>query len=113
MSQSDGTARPFTVGLTSSYPREDTPPTRKASRCQIALGTFAGTQFRGEIECLLRRRLRTVALITLVPGVVFFVRNLLEPQRNAAVTHAGTCFLGGVVLLTAVLAGLLWGPRPL
>jgi serine/threonine-protein kinase len=113
MSQSDGTSRPFSVWPTTAYPDGATPPTRKASRCQIALGAFTGTQFRGEIECLLRYRLRTVALITLVPSGYFLVRNLVEPLRTPLMTHLGTCFLGGVVLLTAVLAALLWGRRPL
>jgi eukaryotic-like serine/threonine-protein kinase len=113
MSQSDGTPRPFSVWPTTAYPGGPTPPGRKASRCQVALGTFTGTQFRGEIACLLRYRLRTVALITLVPGVYFFVRNLVEPLRNATMTHLGTCFLGGVVVLNGVLTALLWGRRAL
>jgi serine/threonine-protein kinase len=113
MSESDGAPRPLSVWPTTAYPDGSTPPGRRASRCRIALGSVSGTQFRGELECLLRRRLRTVTLITLLPGVIFFVRNLVEPHRDAMVTHLGTCFLGGVVLLNGALTALLWGRRPL
>ena len=113
MSQSDATSRPFATWPTTSYPDGPTPPGRKASRCRVALGVGTGTQFRGEIACLLRGRLLTVALITLVPSGLFFVRNLIEPKRDVLMTHLGTAFLGGVVALTTALAALLWRKRSL
>jgi serine/threonine-protein kinase len=67
-----------------------------------------GSAFQGALESLLQRRLLFVALLTLAPSLVFFIRNLLDTNLPPLLSGFALGFHGGVALVTALLAGVLW-----
>jgi len=67
-----------------------------------------GSSFRGAIECLLHRRLLFVALLTLIPSLIFLVLNRLDGDLPRPLSGIGLCLHGGVVLVSAAMAVLLW-----
>jgi tRNA A-37 threonylcarbamoyl transferase component Bud32 len=68
----------------------------------------AGSAFQGALSSLLRRRLLFVALLTLAPSVIFFVRNRLDTNLPPHLSGFGLVFYSGVALVTALMAGILW-----
>ncbi|MGL4550550.1 MAG: hypothetical protein ACRC33_05140, partial [Gemmataceae bacterium] len=67
-----------------------------ASRCQVAFGGHT-TRFDGELTRLLRRRLVLVTALAIVPGALFFLRDLVEPP-HAPAAPAGLVLRGALVL---------------
>jgi serine/threonine-protein kinase len=67
-----------------------------------------GSAFQGAIEVLLQRRLLFVALLALVPSLIFLVRNRIDTNLPAMLSGLGLCFHGGVAVVTAAMAGILW-----
>jgi len=67
-----------------------------------------GSAFQGAIEALLHRRLLFVALLTLAPSLIFLLRNLLDTNLPPLLSRCGLGFHGGVTLMTALMAGVLW-----
>jgi eukaryotic-like serine/threonine-protein kinase len=77
-------------------------------RCQVAMPLAGGSSFRGAIECLLHRRLLFVAVLTLVPSLIFLVRNLVDDNLPRPLSGMGLCFHGSVAGVSAAMAVLLW-----
>jgi serine/threonine-protein kinase len=67
-----------------------------------------GSAFRGAIERLLHRRLLLVALLTLVPSLIFLIRNRVDANLPRPLSGVGLFFHGSVALVTAAMAVLLW-----
>jgi serine/threonine-protein kinase len=72
-----------------------------------------GSAFQGAIESLLHRRLLFVTVLTLVPLAIFFVRNLIDTNLPPHLSHFLYIFHGGVTVVMALLALLLWRRKPL
>jgi serine/threonine-protein kinase len=80
----------------------------KTQRCKVALVSGSGPHLTGEIECLLRRRLRIAVLITGAGFLALFLKRLLEQAHwNSSFDPA---FHAAVVLIAAALAVILWRP---
>jgi tRNA A-37 threonylcarbamoyl transferase component Bud32 len=76
------------------------------------MSQLAGSAFQGAIEHLLHRRLLFVAFLTLIPSLVFLIRNILDPSHvPESLAGFGLFFHGIVALITAVLAAILWRCR--
>jgi serine/threonine-protein kinase len=86
---------------------------RRQRWCRVAVSVAGGSAFQGAIEALLRRRLLLVALLTLVPSLIFLVRNRLDANLPPPLSGFGLFFHGLVALITAVLALVLWRRRDL
>jgi serine/threonine-protein kinase len=85
-----------------------TPSRPEGQRCRLVEGC-GPTPFDEELASLLRRRLRLVTLIILVPALFFFLRRLLGGTAVSAGPEALP--LAGEVIIPAVLlvsAGLVW-----
>jgi serine/threonine-protein kinase len=67
-----------------------------------------GSAFQVAIECLLHRRLLFVALLTLAPSLIFLVRNFIDTNLPPELSGFARCFHGGVALVTATMAWILW-----
>lgn len=67
-----------------------------------------GSAFQADLASLLRRRLLFAALLTLLPSLMFFIRNLIDTNLPPHLSGFALCFQGGVALVTAFLAGVLW-----
>jgi serine/threonine-protein kinase len=84
-----------------------------APRCPMAFVPFSEHRTGGELESLLRSRLRVAALIVLAPFVYYFFRHWLEPWP----VFPGSTFLQlahvSFIALAVVASALLWSPRPL
>ncbi|HEY7308193.1 MAG TPA: protein kinase [Gemmataceae bacterium] len=72
-----------------------------------------GSAFRGAIECLLHQRLLFVALLTLIPSLIFLVRNLFDTNLDQVLSGFDRFLHGTVAAVTAVLALILWRRRGL
>jgi serine/threonine-protein kinase len=79
----------------------------------MALVTRSSPQFSGEVEGLLRARLRVVTLITAVGFAAFLVKDWLQPQDVFEGVWLELTLHGFVVVVTAACAGLLWSRVPL
>lgn len=83
-------------------------------RCRVAMSVCGGSDFRGALECLLRHRLLLVALLFLVPLLIFLIRNWLDdssvPQQVCGI---GRLLHGSTAVATAILAWVLWRRRGL
>lgn len=67
-----------------------------------------GSAFQGAIESLLHRRLLFVALLTMVPSLIFFLRNIADSNLPPHLSGFALGFHGTVTLVTALMAVLLW-----
>ncbi len=67
-----------------------------------------GSAFQGALSSLLRRRLLLVALLTVAPSLIFFFRNLADTNIPPILSTCGLFFHGGVLVVTALMAGILW-----
>jgi serine/threonine-protein kinase len=80
-----------------------------APRCCGVGGHLAeGSQFARERGRLLHRRLQVVALIALVPSVLFLIRNVVEDHRQSLMGPVGVVLHAIVTTLLAWLAAMLW-----
>jgi serine/threonine-protein kinase len=95
---------PAIPSMRSSLPPDDTP----APRCHMAFAPGSTHPTSGELEDLLRRRLRIAVLLVLVPFVYYFVKNLIDPAP--AFYGAGTLQAAHVwfIVLTLAATALLW-----
>jgi eukaryotic-like serine/threonine-protein kinase len=101
------------VGLTQEYVSNDGPPSKPRPRCRMTQGSGLGSDLTGEQVGLLSSRLRIASLILATAMIVFFVRNLFEPQELSPDWSLSLGLCGGMMVLTSVLAGLLWARRDL
>jgi tRNA A-37 threonylcarbamoyl transferase component Bud32 len=99
---------PHLDGLTTSYAPTVARSGQRTPRCRVAMSLCRGSAFQGAVEALLQRRLLFVALLTLAPSLYFLVRNRLDSNLPAPLSGMGLCFLGGVAVVTAAMAALLW-----
>jgi tRNA A-37 threonylcarbamoyl transferase component Bud32 len=86
----------------------DSPSGRPRPRCRVAMSLCRGSAFQGALSSLLRRRLLFGALLTLVPLLIFFFRNLADSNLPPFLSKCELLFHGGVVLVTALMAAILW-----
>jgi eukaryotic-like serine/threonine-protein kinase len=91
----------------------DSPSGRRPPRCQVAMSLCRGSAFQGALSSLLRRRLIFVALLTLAPSLIFLIRNLADSNLPPFLSKCDLVFYGGVVLITALTAGILWRRKDL
>jgi serine/threonine-protein kinase len=90
-----------------------TPNRRSGQRCRLVEGC-GPTPFDEELASLLRRRLRVVTLIILIPATFFFLRRLSGGHLLTVNLDAVPLALQGAVPLVVLLsAGLVWSPLPL
>jgi serine/threonine-protein kinase len=81
--------------------------------CRVEVTGFSGSQYASEVGRLLHHRLRIVALIALIPSLLFLGRRLLDPGREVLV-DPGTRLLHAVVtVVIGILAAGLWFSRNL
>jgi serine/threonine-protein kinase len=71
------------------------------------------SSFRGAIEALLHRRLLFVALLTLVPSLIIFIRNRIDANLPEHLSRKALCFHGSITLVSATMALVLWKRRHL
>jgi eukaryotic-like serine/threonine-protein kinase len=91
----------------------DSPSGRRQTRCQVAMSLCRGSAFQGALSSLLRHRLLFVALLTLAPSLIFLIRNLADTYLPPHLSGFALAFHGGVALVTALMAGVLWRQRHL
>jgi tRNA A-37 threonylcarbamoyl transferase component Bud32 len=77
-------------------------------RCRVAMSLCAGSAFQSDLSSLLRSRLLFVALLTLAPSLIFFIRNLVDTNLPPFLSKCGLIFHGKVVFVTALMAAILW-----
>jgi tRNA A-37 threonylcarbamoyl transferase component Bud32 len=99
---------PRVDGTTTDYGPTTPRAASRPLRCQVAMALAGGSSFRGALECLLRRRLLFVALLTLIPSLIFLVRNRIDSDLPEPLCGIGLCFHSSVVLISAAMAVLLW-----
>src|SRR5215469_16713645 len=88
-------------GTTTHYGPDTSRSPRRPLRCQVAMALAGKSSFRGAIESLLHRRLLFVALLTLVPSLIFFVRNRIDTNLPEPLSRMGLCFHGSISLVSA------------
>jgi tRNA A-37 threonylcarbamoyl transferase component Bud32 len=90
----------------------DSPPgstsIRRPPRCRIAMSFSGGSAFQGAVECLLRQRLLFVALLALIPLLIFLVRNFLDSNLPPFLSGVGLVLQSTVAVVAAALAWILW-----
>jgi tRNA A-37 threonylcarbamoyl transferase component Bud32 len=88
---------------------------RPAPRCRLAMMSPAdGSQpSGGELESLLRSRLRIAVLIVLVPFVYYFVKHWIEPGPTFYGAESLKQAHVGFIVLGVAATGLLWSRRHL
>jgi serine/threonine-protein kinase len=94
-------------GVTTAYSPSLARSGRRTPRCRVAMSIAGGSAFVGALEGLLHRRLLFVALLTLVPSLIFLVRNLLDRNLPPFLSGADLIFHGVVALVTGILALVL------
>src|SRR5579884_4357684 len=97
-----------TVGYTAGQAGKE-----RRTRCFVGGNLAEGSRFARELGHLLHRRLRVVALIALVPLVLFLIRNMIEEHRQDLVGPIGLVLQALVTGLLGWLATLLWTQRRL
>jgi eukaryotic-like serine/threonine-protein kinase len=95
-------------GTTIDYGPNTPRSARRPLRCQVAMALAGDSSFRGAIEALLHRRLLLVALLTLAPSLIFFVRNLIDSNLPEHLSRKAQLLHGIVTLVSAAMAVLLW-----
>jgi serine/threonine-protein kinase len=85
--------------------------TDRRANCRVAAQGLSGSQFRGEIGGLLHRRLRTVALIALLPMTLFFLRTVTQSHHRATVGPVAVALHGALCCFLVGLAVALFA-RP-
>jgi serine/threonine-protein kinase len=103
-----GVAAP--LGPTGPYRGDEAESHAPATRCRIAREGGDTALFRGEVETLLRGRLRIASLIALAPLVFFLLKFLLDPTSLALFSRIDVPFHTVVVLTVVATAGVLWSP---
>jgi serine/threonine-protein kinase len=91
-------------------------PAGAARQIQVALVLGTGLQVAGEIQRLLRNRLRIILVIILAFYTIQVVRSVLALLQWVAappVEWSSLSFYGLIEATAAVLAGVLWSRRPL
>jgi hypothetical protein len=84
------------------------PLSGRRPRCRVAMSLCGGSAFQADLASLLRRRLLFVALLTLIPSVIFFIRNRLDTNLPTHLSGFGLIFYSSLALVTALIAGTLW-----
>ncbi|HWG45720.1 MAG TPA: serine/threonine-protein kinase [Gemmataceae bacterium] len=100
-------------GSTTAFPAAGPRSTRRPPRCRVAMSIAGGSAFRGAIESLLHHRLLFVAVLTLIPSLIFLIRNRIDTNIPRPLSGFGLLFHGSVALVTAGLAWLLWRRKQL
>jgi serine/threonine-protein kinase len=102
--------RPGLTGPTIAYRTDSALPSGPPPpRCRIAAGSGAtGSQFYGEIETLLRARLRLVTLLLLAPTLFFLVKNHIEVDLSLLPANTSFCFHTTVTMILVAMAALVW-----
>ncbi|HXG09078.1 MAG TPA: serine/threonine-protein kinase [Gemmataceae bacterium] len=96
---------------TIAYPA--TPRPEQLQRCKMALVRGSGGHSTGEVECLLRGRLRIVALLMFGSFALLTVKYLLDPDHALAPCPVQQALQGLTVVLMGGLAILLWSRAPI
>jgi serine/threonine-protein kinase len=99
------------VGLTQEYVSDDPALKKPRPRCHMAQSSGLGSELTGEQVSVLASRLRIASLILATAMVFFFIRNLFEPQELSPDWNLAIGLCGGMMVLTGVLAALLWARR--
>lgn len=81
---------------------------RRPSRCRVAMSLCGGSAFQGALENLLRQRLLFVALLALIPLLIFLVRNLVDNNLPPFLSGISLILQSLVALVAAGLAWILW-----
>jgi hypothetical protein len=97
----------FREAATVDYPN-GSPSVRRPPRCRVAMSLQGGSAFQGALECLLRKRLLFVALLALIPTIIFLVRNLLDSNLPPFLSGVGLALQSAAALVAAGLAWVLW-----
>ncbi len=98
------------LGPTTSYRGDGAASASPASRCRVARREGDSSQFRGEVEALLRSRLRIASLITLAPLTFLLLKFLFDPTTSALYSRLDLPFHTVVVLAVVATTGVLWSP---
>lgn len=93
-------------------PERATPVPRGPTHCRIA-GSPLRSQFEGEVVQLLHHRLGVVALITFLPVLAFFVRNLLSHDYGDPADALHLSLQGLVLLVINGVIAVVWVGRSL
>jgi eukaryotic-like serine/threonine-protein kinase len=100
---------PGSTGAPSSSTPDDTP----LPRCRLAFVSAGARATGGELQSLLRSRLRVAGLIMLVPFVYYYFKHWIDPIGG----FPGSSFVQGAhigfILLTVAALALLWSKYPL
>jgi eukaryotic-like serine/threonine-protein kinase len=82
-------------------------------RCRLEFAPGSAHPSGGELESLLRSRLRAAALIVLVPFLYYFFKHWIAPERDFA--EAVSVRLAHVILIAMTIGAnaLLWSNKPL
>jgi eukaryotic-like serine/threonine-protein kinase len=113
MKESTPRPTPLFDSPTTVYTGEVSAPAPSRPRCPVALVSASGGQFTGELQGLLRSRLRLVTLLILAPCLFFFFKNLVDSHERSLFGWIDLLFLAGVLAVLAGFAALLWSRRPL
>jgi tRNA A-37 threonylcarbamoyl transferase component Bud32 len=81
------------------------PSAPRASRCRVAL-EGPPSRYEGELAALLHRRLILVTVLALVPGVLFFVRDMID-LTHPSLGPVTLILRGALILLQGLILGLL------
>src|SRR5262245_43198273 len=98
---------------TIEYPNSNAPSPEQVQRCKMALVRGSGSHSVSELQCILRSRLRIVSLIMAGGCLVFFVKNLLDPEHALAACPVERFLHGTLLAVLTALAALLWTRWPL
>ncbi|MFO0927343.1 MAG: serine/threonine-protein kinase [Gemmataceae bacterium] len=88
-------------------PDRESPVARDPTHCRIA-GWSLGSQFEGEVLGLLHHRLRVVSLITFLPLLAFFVRNLFADTATDIDDALHLCSQGLALVVVNVVIAVVW-----
>ncbi len=81
------------------------------TRCLVGGNLAAGAAFAHELACLLHRRLKSVALIALVPTLLFLGRSLIDRQHQGPAGSLGLALHVMVTVLLGWLSLMLWARK--
>jgi serine/threonine-protein kinase len=96
------------LGPTTSFRGDGAESPAPASRCRVAWGGGDSSQFRGEVEAMLRGRLRIASLLTLGPMAFFLVKNLIDPNPHIVLSPFVVPVHAFVALANVAISALLW-----